>query len=106
MVCQIQGLKGHAQTGYGGRAFVKSRGNGHDGQMENLYEAGTVRSIATFYQDVVEGNCENPSVRRSVDGALTAILGREAAARRGRLTMEELLKESKRLEVDLRGLKS
>jgi len=106
VVCQIQGLKGHAQTGYGGKAFVKIRGNGYDGQMENLYQAGTVRNIATFYQDVVEGNCENPSVRRSVDGALTTILGREAAARHSRLTMDELLKENKRLEVDLRGLRS
>jgi myo-inositol 2-dehydrogenase/D-chiro-inositol 1-dehydrogenase len=106
VVCQIQGQRGHAQTGYGGRAFVKSRGSGYDGQMENLYEAGAVRNIATFYQDVVAEDCGNPTVRRSVDGALATILGREAAARRTRLTMDELLRENKRLEVDLRGLKS
>ena len=41
-----------------------------------------------------------------VDGALTTILGREAALRRTRLTMAELLKENKRLEPDLRGLKT
>jgi hypothetical protein len=41
-----------------------------------------------------------------VDGCLTTILGREAAARHGRMTMDELLKENKRLEVDLSGLKS
>jgi hypothetical protein len=41
-----------------------------------------------------------------VDGALTTILGREAAALHARLTLAELLKENKRLEVDLRGLKS
>jgi len=106
VVCQIQGRTGHAQTGYGGQAFVKSKGNGYDGEMKNLYEAGTVRNIATFYQNVIEEDCKNPSVRRSVDGALTTILGREAAARHTRLTMEALLEENKRLEVDLRGLKS
>ena len=45
-------------------------------------------------------------MRRSVDGALATILGREAAARRSRLTMDDRLKEHRRLEVDLRGLKS
>ncbi len=106
VVCQIQGLTGHAQTGYGGQAFVKSKDGGYDGQMENLYQAGAVRNIATFYQDVITGNCQNPTVRRSVDSVLTTILGREAAARRTRLTMDELLRENKRLEADLRGLKS
>jgi len=44
-------------------------------------------------------------VRRAVDGCLTCILGREAAARGGILTMEQLLTENRRLEVDLKGLK-
>jgi len=37
---------------------------------------------------------------------LTCVLGREAAARRTKLTMAEVLKENKRLEVDLKGLKA
>jgi hypothetical protein len=37
---------------------------------------------------------------------LACILGREAALRNDRFNMEQLLKENKRLEVDLRGLKS
>ena len=72
----------------------------------NLYEAGAVRNIATFYDDVVAGRHENPTVRRSVDGALTTILAREAGRRKTRLTMEELLRENARLEVDLKGLKA
>ncbi|MBI2924704.1 MAG: Gfo/Idh/MocA family oxidoreductase [Verrucomicrobia bacterium] len=106
VVCQIQGQTGFAQTCYGGKASFKSREDGYNGQVENPYEAGAMRNIATFYQSVVEGNFENPTVRRAVDGALTTILGREAAARRTRLTMEELLKENKRLELDLKGLKA
>lgn len=106
VICQIQGQSGYAQTCYGGKALVKGRGDGYNGQVDNPYEAGAVRNIATFYQNVVEGNFTNPTVRRSVDGALTTILGREAAARRTPLTMDALLQENKRLEVDLRGLKS
>jgi hypothetical protein len=55
---------------------------------------------------VVGDNFANDTVRRSVDGALTTILGREAALRRTRLTWDELIKENKRLEVDLHGLKA
>lgn len=106
VICQIQGQTGHAQTCYGGRAFLKSRENGYNGQVDNLYEAGAVRNIAAFYQNIVEGNFENPTVPRAVDSALATILGREAAARRTKLAMEQLLKEDKRLEPDLRGLKA
>lgn len=106
VLCQIHGQKGYAQTCYGGRAFLKSTETGYSGQVENPYEAGAVRNIATFYQSIVNEDFSNPTVRRSVDGALTTILGREAALRRTRLTMAELLKENKRLELDLRGLKS
>ena len=106
VICQIQGQTGYAQTCYGGKAFLKGRGDGYNGQVENPYEAGAVRNIATFYQNVVDGNFKNPTVRRSVDGALTTILGREAALRRTRLTWDELLKENKRLTVDLSGLQA
>jgi predicted dehydrogenase len=106
VACQIQGQMGHAVTCYGGKASFKSREDGYNGQVENPYEGGAVRNIATFYQNVVDGKFENPTLRRAVDSALTTILGREAAARRMKLTMEELLKENRRLEVDLRGLKA
>ena len=55
---------------------------------------------------MIEERVVNETVRRAVDGALTCILGREAAERGARLTMEQVLKENRRLEVDLTGLKS
>ena len=55
---------------------------------------------------MTEGHFENGTVQRSVDGVLTCILGREAAARKMRLTMDELLNENQKLEVDLTGLKT
>lgn len=106
VVCQVLGQTGYAQIGYGGKSFVRGRENLYNGEVQNLYEAGAVRNIARFYQCVTEGNFSNDTVRRAVDGALTTILGREAALRRTRLTWEALLKENKRLSVDLSGLQA
>ena len=85
---------------------MRSSDDAYDAPVENLYEAGAARNIATFYKNVTEGLYQNETVPRSVDGALVCILGREAAMRRTRLTMDELIKENKRLDVDLSGLKS
>jgi len=106
VVCQVIGQTGYAQLCYGGPASLRGRENGYNGDIQNLYEAGAVRNIGKFYDCVVGGNFANDTVRRSVDGALTTILSREAALRRTRLTWDELLKENKRLEVDLHGLKA
>lgn len=67
--------------------------------------AGAVRNIAAFHRLVLAGDCSNGTVARSLDGALATILGREAGLRRARLTLEELVRENRRIEVDLRGLK-
>jgi len=86
--------------------LLKGLEDHYDGQVDNLYEAGAVRNIATFYENVVAGRFDNPTVRRAVDGALATVLGRDAALRRTRLTMDQLLKENTRLLADLRGLKT
>lgn len=104
--CRVYSPVGNALINYWGKSQLHSADDALAGTVENLYEAGAVRNIATFYKNVTEGHFENDTVQRSVDGALTCILGREAAARRVRLTMDELLKENKKLEVDLTGLKT
>jgi len=104
--CRIYSAKGNALVNYWGKAQMRSPEDAWSGSVDNLYEAGAVRNIAAFYQHVTEGHWENETVPRAVDGVLTCILGREAAARRVGLTMDQLLKENKRLEVDLSGLKS
>lgn len=106
VVCQAQGPDGFAQIVYGGKASLRGREDGYNGEVENLYEAGAVRNIARFYDCVVNGNHENETVLRSIRGALTGILGREAGLRRGKVTMAELLASKQRLEVDLSGLKA
>jgi predicted dehydrogenase len=106
LICRIHGTKAHAVVNYYGKAFLRG-GPKHfgGGPVENLYEAGAVRNIAAFYRNIIANQFENDTVPRAVDGVLTCVLGREAANRHGRLTMDALLKENKKLEVDLKGLK-
>ena len=89
-----------------GKSFLRGGpmhyGGGHTGDQ---HVAPAVRNIAAFYQSISEGRSDNLTVQRSVDATLTAILGREAAARGRRLTMDELIRENQRLPLDLTGLK-
>jgi predicted dehydrogenase len=107
LVCDVRGQLASAQISYWGKSFLRG-GPKHygGGEVESLYDQGAIRNIAAFHQAIVEGKSDNPTVARAVDGTLTAILGREAAARGSRLTMDELLRENKKLEVDLTGLKA
>jgi len=104
--CRIYGQNGQALINYWGKATMRSFDDAYNGEVVNLYEAGARRNIAAFYQNITESRFENETVPRAVDGVLTCILGREAAARHSRLTMAELLQENQRLDVDLRGLKT
>ena len=107
LLATFQGREANAQISYFGKSFIrggpKSFGGG---KVENLYEAGAVRNIATFYQNVTTGQFANQTVPRAVDGVLTCVLGREAAARQTLLTMADLLQENVRLTVDLSGLQA
>ena len=105
--CQIFGSVANAMIAYGGKVYVQG-GPKHfgGGEVKNLYPAGAERNIATFYNDITQGRYANATAHRAVDSVLTAILVRDAADRRCRLTMEELLKENKRLPVDLSGLRA
>ena len=100
------GDKATALVSYRGKSYLRGGPQHYGGGfVESLYDQGAIRNIATFYQNIVEGRCDNPTVQQAGDDALTAVLGREACARRCCLTMDELLKENKALEFDLTGLK-
>ena len=104
--CKVYSETAHACLTYGGRAWFHRRHHKpFSAEVKDLYAAGAKRNIAAFYQAVTEGHFENPTVPRATDGCLTAILGREAAARHSRLTMDEILRENTPIELDLRGLK-
>jgi predicted dehydrogenase len=103
----IQGSEAAARLSYWGKSYVRGGPKHYDGgEVADLYPAGAGRNIAAFYQNVLSGNCANETAQRSVDCTLACILGREAVRRNALLTMDELVKENKRLEVDLKGLKA
>jgi predicted dehydrogenase len=106
LTCTIHGQKGFGTLNYWGKAEFRSEDDAYRAGVDNLYEAGAARNIDTFYRNVTEGNFANETVPRAVDSALTCILGREAAARGTRVTMEQVLAENKKLEVNLAGLKT
>ena len=103
---RVYGQIGNATLSYMGTAGIHVRHKApFAAQVVGLYGDGAKRNIADFYKAVISGNYENGTVARPVDSTLTCILGREAAARRTRLTMDELIKENKAVELDLSGLK-
>ncbi|MCX6873603.1 MAG: Gfo/Idh/MocA family oxidoreductase [Verrucomicrobia bacterium] len=107
LVAEFQGSEASARVSYWGKAYVRGGPQAYSGgKIENLYDAGAVRNIASFYDAVIKGETSNPTVKQAVDSALVCILGREAAMRRTPLTMLQLLKDNKKLEVDLTGLKA
>jgi predicted dehydrogenase len=102
---EAQGQTGYARITYGDRAFLKARDEGYNGEVPNLYEGGAVRNIGLFHHSIAHGDYSNPTVRRSIDGTLATLLGREAGRREGTVNMADLLQDDRRLEVDLAGLK-
>jgi predicted dehydrogenase len=103
---KIFGMKATAHIQYAGKVYVRGGDKHYVGNVGNVFNEGVERNIASFYTNITENHFENPTVQRAVDGHLTAILGREAAARRKYLTMDELVKENKKLVVNLEGLKT
>lgn len=107
LCCKVYGDKAMAQINYWGKAFVRGGAMHYGGgAVENLYESGAKRNIAAFHEKVMKGDCHNQdTVKHAIDSVLTCILGREAAERGIKLTMAELIKENKKLPVNLEGLK-
>lgn len=106
LTARLYGRDAYAELSYLGKSILRGSDNPVAGKPENLYLNGAKRNIAAFYENITQGRFTNETVARAVDGCLTCILGREAAARHTKLTMAELLRENKKLEVDLTGLKA
>jgi predicted dehydrogenase len=100
------GSEGVIDTDYYTNVYIRGNEPFKGGSVGNLYTTGTQVNIREFHQFITQRNYENPTVAASVRSNLTAVLGREAAYRRGELTLQALLAEGKRLTLDLGGLKS
>jgi myo-inositol 2-dehydrogenase/D-chiro-inositol 1-dehydrogenase len=103
----LMGTQATAHISYTEKVYLRG-GPKHyvSAASKTIYNDGAITNVADFYRCVTQGDFSNPTAKRAVDGTLTAILGREAAARRTFLTMDELIKENKKLEVNLKGLKA
>jgi predicted dehydrogenase len=101
----IQGDLANVHLSYFGKAYLRG-GPKHfaGGPVADLYESGAKRNIAAFHDAILAGNYGNEPPQRSVDSTLTCILGREASHRGCFLAMDELIRENKRLELNLKGL--
>jgi len=107
LVADLMGRQATAHIAYGGQVFVRGGPKHYSGAASaGIYMEGAKANIGEFYRCVTEGRFDNATAHRSVDSHLTAILGREAMARKRWLTMDELIKENKKAEVNLRGLKT
>jgi myo-inositol 2-dehydrogenase / D-chiro-inositol 1-dehydrogenase len=105
IMCRVYGMKGTADTHYSGKVTFRSNEDAFNGDTPNLYQDGAVRNIATFYSNVLTGDCYNPTVAPGVRSNLVTILGRTAAYRNREVSWDEVLKANEKMEADLRGLK-
>lgn len=110
LAADLMGLKATAHLAYSGKVFIRG-GPAEDVDdyagttSGSIYADGAKANIAEFHRCVTEGRFDNETAHRSVDCTLTAILGREAMLRKTWLTMDEVIKEARTREVNLRGLK-
>ncbi len=104
--CFAFGQDGYMETNYAGKVWVRgNRGGYRGGEVTNLYNGGIAGNLDTFYKSIVKGVYDNPTVAPSVDSTLATILGREAAQRNTMLTWRQMIKENRKVELGLVGLK-
>ncbi len=105
--CVAYGQEGHTLTNYAGETMIRGNKGGYrGGEVTDLYNSGIKRNLDTFHRSIVNGLYDNPTVEPSVNATLACILGREAAKRNTQLTWDELIRENKKVEIDLTGLKA
>ena len=100
------GADGVIDLDYYGNVFLRGREMSVRANVGDLYTSGAVANINTFHDLVTKGDYSNRTVAPSVRSNLTAVLGREAAYRGTEITLADLIQEGKRLQPDLRGVKS
>ncbi len=104
--CMAFGQDGHGQVNYEGDAWIRGNKGGYKGgKVGNLYVNGISRNLTKFENNVRKEICGNETALIGANSTLATILGREAAARGGELMWDELIKEGKKIEPDLSGLK-
>ena len=104
LTASLQGTQAAACLSYAGKSYVRGGPRHFSGGVPNP-EASVRTNIDEFRQAIEEGDASNRQVSRAVESNFAAILGREAAARRALVTLDDLIRENKALKPDLTGLK-
>jgi predicted dehydrogenase len=101
------GSKGVLETAYGNDVtMIRGESFYRGGRSPGIYKEGAVANIRTFYDSIVEGNFDNPTVEPSVRSNLVTILGRTAAYTGRKISWDWLLSKNEELDAGLEGLKS
>ena len=99
------GSKGVLETQYGGDVLIRGENFYRGGKTPQIYLEGAVNNIAAFHKSITSGDYSNATVGPSVQSNLVTILGRKSAYEKRRVSWDEIVKDSERLEPDLEGLK-
>lgn len=104
---QFYSARAYGQVNFWGRSFLRG-GAAHfgGGDVKNLYVTGQDRLVAAFHDAILRDGAGAPEFEPMAQAHYMAMLGRDAAARNDRLTMEAWLKEDRRLTANLTGLKA
>jgi predicted dehydrogenase len=105
ILCRMYGANGTIDAHYAGSVAIRGKVPYEGGTSEHMFKEGAVRNIATFYDNVTQGRCSNPTTAPSLRSNLTTILGRTAAYQQAEVTWDELMKSQERLDPKLHGLK-
>jgi len=100
------GSQGVLETEYGGQVIIRGKNFYRGGRSPGIYQAGAVANIGAFHKDILAGNYANDTVAPSVQSNLITILGRTAAYEGSRVTWDQLMSSTKKLEYDFKGLKA
>lgn len=104
LTASLQGTQAAACLSYAGKSYVRGGPRHFSGGVPNP-EASVRTNIDEFRQAIEDGDASNGVIARAVESNFVAILGREASARRRCVTLDEVMRENRALDVDLRGLK-
>jgi myo-inositol 2-dehydrogenase/D-chiro-inositol 1-dehydrogenase len=101
------GTKGALETDFGGLVYLRAENTADvfRGKTEGLYKEGSVQQVRIFRESILNGKYDNPTVPNAVETNLLCLFARFAAEQKRTVSWEELLKDTRRAEPDLKGLK-
>ncbi|MCX6896897.1 MAG: Gfo/Idh/MocA family oxidoreductase [Verrucomicrobia bacterium] len=103
---RVFGAKGVLEAECGGQVLIRGETFFKGGKTPGIYREAVAANIAAFYRNITEARYENVTVAPSVQSTMVTLLARTAAYRGETYTWDKLLKNTDRLEPDLKGLKS